>query len=193
VTSTCHNPECRYRFSSWRTAGSAPWTALVADATGDWVNGTAVFTKLIATTEPEASAGHIVPPAVSTAEQVRYFKAHASRKAYELATYLAARVPLTLPVMRLAQSARLSSSRLEVFLSNLLRKAGEETGGYQENPAEIEYEFQPGVRDEPLNNCPPKHYKCWQLCRTSCHNTSGPLWTFERFLRQKTHVSHQVY
>lgn len=139
-----------------------PWAALVSGTTGDWVNGTAVFTGLFTGTDGDAETGHVAPADVAPPEQVRYFKAHATPKAYTLATYFAAGAPLTLAVMRLVQGAMLPSSRpshlAEVFLSNLLRKAdNHDTGGYSSNADEIEYEFQPGVREELLSELPRQH------------------------------------
>lgn len=136
-----------------------PWAALVAGTTGGWVNGTAVFTGLFTDAGRDDEPSHVAPADAEPPEQVRYFKAHATPKAYALATFFAAGAPLTLTVMRLVQGAMLPSSRpshlAEVFLSNLLRKAGNhDTGAYSLNADEIEYEFQPGVRDELLSELP---------------------------------------
>ncbi|MFI5906994.1 FxSxx-COOH system tetratricopeptide repeat protein [Dactylosporangium sp. NPDC051541] len=74
--------------------------------------------------------------------RVKAFRATVSPTAYRLAGLLAA-APLTLPVMRLVQAARLPEARpdhlAEVFLGGLLRHTSAEP------PAD--YDFHPGVRE----------------------------------------------
>jgi tetratricopeptide (TPR) repeat protein len=133
-----------------------PWAALVAGAAGSWVNGTAVFTGSLAAKHVE----QITPPFdLDPEDRVQTFRAHASPTAFQLALFLAAGAPLTLTVMRIVQGAMLPTSRpshlAEVFLLGLLRKAGRErVDEVLQNPDEIEYEFQSGVREILLGELP---------------------------------------
>ncbi|WP_326719983.1 tetratricopeptide repeat protein [Streptomyces sp. NBC_00243] len=84
---------------------------------------------------------------LSPAEQVAAFREGASPSAFRLACRLAA-APLTLPVMRLVQRAVCPGSPAtdlaELFLSGLLfRRVPPQPG---EDPEEVLYDFQPGVR-----------------------------------------------
>jgi AAA ATPase domain/NYN domain len=77
-------------------------------------------------------------------QAVREFRASVSPAAYQLAGYLSAAAPLTLPVMRLVQESMMSGTGpaelAEVYLSGLLRRsAGADL--------QADYVFAPGVRD----------------------------------------------
>lgn len=131
-----------------------PWADLVAGTSGGWVNGCAVFAR-----ELEGAVEHRDDSAANTPlEQVRQFRAQASTAAYQLATFLAAGAPLTLRVMRLVQGAMLPSSKpahlAEVFLSGLLRRAGDGDEARGSDQDDVEYDFQPGVRDRLLGELP---------------------------------------
>ncbi|MFB4318159.1 FxSxx-COOH system tetratricopeptide repeat protein [Actinomadura sp. 21ATH] len=132
-----------------------PWAGMVAGA-GHEIAGAALFTgrpvaEGAASATAADGAGVPVPsPApeedLSSPARVLRFRASASPAAFELAGYLAA-APLRLPVMRLVQRSMLPRSTpahlAEVFLSGLLRVAGEGGG----DPDEVAYDFQDGVRD----------------------------------------------
>ncbi|MEU7865922.1 FxSxx-COOH system tetratricopeptide repeat protein [Dactylosporangium sp. NPDC049140] len=112
-----------------------PWVALVAGTADGPVPGAALFTGRPA----QGAAGDEPAPRVPAGPErrVRAFRASASPAAYRLAGLLAA-APLTMPVMRLVQAARMPGSRpehlAEVFLGGLL---AERDG----------YDFRPGVRE----------------------------------------------
>lgn len=92
-------------------------------------------------------------PAPTGEVALRQFQANASPVAMELACYLSAAAPLSLPVMRLVQSVMLPSSRqvhlAEVFLGGLLQRVGRKRE--TDDPERIQYDFLPGVRDLLLN------------------------------------------
>ncbi|MEW2353173.1 FxSxx-COOH system tetratricopeptide repeat protein [Spirillospora sp. NPDC029432] len=131
-----------------------PWAGMVAGA-GHEIAGAALFTGRPvaegAAAAGAAAAGARVPSLapeedLSSPARVLRFRASASPAAFELAGYLAA-APLRLPVMRLVQRSMLPRSTpahlAEVFLSGLLRVAGDGGG----DPDEVAYDFQDGVRD----------------------------------------------
>ncbi|KAA2261763.1 tetratricopeptide repeat protein [Solihabitans fulvus] len=130
------------------------WASLVAGTSGGWVNGTAVFTnQLAALTVQGDHAAQELASQPTPREQLHRFRARASPEAYRLAICLAG-APLSLPVMRLVQGAMLPSSRpshlAEVFLSDLLHRLDTDGTGYKPRPDDVEYDFQPGIRDELL-------------------------------------------
>src|SRR5207248_11068081 len=88
----------------------------------------------------------------SAVELVAAFGANASQAAYRLATFLAAAAPLSLPVMRLIQRAKLPdsppSALREVFLGQLLQQTSRTGPGI--DPDAVRYDFVPGVRHELL-------------------------------------------
>lgn len=130
----------------------ASWADLVAGS-GGWVNATAVFTGLMRDeVVPDGQAEHHLVERLPPETRLRQFRARASTEAYRLATCLAG-APLSLPVMRLVQSAMLPGSKpshlAEVFLSGLLKvRDGHDGSG------DVEYDFQPGVRDQLLGELP---------------------------------------
>ncbi len=84
--------------------------------------------------------------ALPALQRVLSFRAASSPTAYELAGYLAA-APLSLPVMRLVQTAMLPKSRpahlAEIFLGGLLRRVGPDAVGQQP----YRYDFHADVRE----------------------------------------------
>lgn len=136
-----------------------PWASLVAGTAGSWVNGTVVFTDGFAESDDGGDGLTIPAPSTDPQEQVTTFRANASPTAYRLAIFLAAGAPLTLTVMRLVQGAMLPTSRpshlVEVFLLGLLKKSGDARDERMDHfPEEIEYDFQPGVREVLLGELP---------------------------------------
>jgi hypothetical protein len=99
------------------------------------------------TPEPPDSLADADPIAQARAK-VQQFKQSASAAAYDLACHLSA-VPLSLPIMRLVQRAKVPGSRpahlAEVFLSGLLQR--ETPPGADANPDNIQYDFVPEVRE----------------------------------------------
>lgn len=98
-----------------------PWAALTASE-----GGTATLRVIDAAAPPPAAAQPEVPSAEAAPERrLLAFQETVSPEAYELAGHLAAVDPLTLPVMRVVQSAALPGSSLsclsEVLLSGLMR------------------------------------------------------------------------
>ncbi|MFF2780906.1 SAV_2336 N-terminal domain-related protein [Streptomyces sp. NPDC058052] len=126
---------------SWLT----PWAEQLAGRRPDWV-------PMLATplnnkeSDPEGA-----PAPAEAAEQILRFQSGSTPEAYRLACHLAA-VPLSLPVMRIVQQAVLPRSKqtdlAQLFVSGLISRRNPEHGS--QDPDDIVYDFQPGVRDELL-------------------------------------------
>lgn len=121
--------------------------AQLVSGSGTWINSSVVFTGLLR--DAQVVDDHVEPDPpelIQPGELVRQFHSGASNDAYKLATCLAG-APLSLPVMRLVQSAMLPKSRpahlAEVFLSGLLTLDRENSHAV---PDEVAYDFRPGVR-----------------------------------------------
>jgi hypothetical protein len=129
-----------------------PWALMVSGTAGGWINGTALFTDLLGGSDHEGS-GITTLSGDTSGELLGEFKAHASPETYQLAVYLAG-APLSLSVMRLVQQTMLPNSKpshlAELFLSGLLRVSMPQDASYAQSVDDVEYDFQPGVRDELL-------------------------------------------
>ncbi|MGW2683573.1 SAV_2336 N-terminal domain-related protein [Streptomyces sp. NPDC001414] len=103
-------------------ASLQPWADLIASQGGV---ATLRVTDATAMAEAASPDGTEQPGSDSVADRVRRFRANVSPHAYQLAAHLAAVDPLTLPVMRLVQSAALPETSpvclAEVLLSGLMR------------------------------------------------------------------------
>jgi hypothetical protein len=127
-----------------------PWSELVAGANDTWVPGAvSYFDELDEDDDGDRPVGH----SGSAQHLVERFRATASPTAYRLAGYLAA-VHLTVPVMHLVRRVMLPTTSgldhlAEVFLSGLIvQRPLRQIDG---RPAEVDYDFLPGVRDLLLN------------------------------------------
>ena len=130
----------------------SPWANLVAAAGGRQVSGVVIRAKPSAgepTSAPEATELEPLPISMPAAERVRRFRAVVSPTAFELAGYLAATAPLTLPVMRLIQQAMLPGSAqvhlAEVLLGGLLERCT--PVGSEIHPDEVRYAFIDGAAE----------------------------------------------
>jgi tetratricopeptide (TPR) repeat protein len=128
----------------------ASWAALVTAGPGRRLPGKGLLTGLMTEEVPDTPQPD--GPAATPAELVAAFGASASQVAYRLATYLAAAAPLTLPVMRFIQRAKLPesppSALREVFLGRLLEQAS--AAEPEADPDTVQYDFAPGIRHELL-------------------------------------------
>jgi hypothetical protein len=124
----------------------ASWATLVT-ANGDQVyRGRAVFTGNLEV--PGYAAGVEPPAAEDPRTVVARFTETASIDAARLAPFLAAAAPLTLPVMRLVQRAKVPAAAptalREVFLGGLLEQVTESAT----DPEETVYDFVQGTRKQ---------------------------------------------
>ncbi|MGP3953212.1 FxSxx-COOH system tetratricopeptide repeat protein [Streptomyces sp. 7N604] len=124
------------------------WAAVVSGSGAGWVNGLAHVVDPHAG-RPDSRGGTAAPlddAFTSARDRVRSFLSTASPEAADLAGYLAAAAPLSLPVMRLVQREMaprsLPGHLAEVFLGGLLRRI--ESGAAQRDAT---YDFHPGVRE----------------------------------------------
>ncbi|MHC3467830.1 FxSxx-COOH system tetratricopeptide repeat protein [Streptomyces sp. 7R007] len=116
------------------------WTTILSGTGAGWVNGVA---HLVGRHAQAPEAGPPVPGTIAPADRIRRFLLNASPEAADLAGYLAAVAPLTLPVMGVIQRRMaphtLPAHLAEVFLGGLLRRVdGQGPDGY---------DFHPGVRE----------------------------------------------
>jgi formylglycine-generating enzyme required for sulfatase activity len=135
------------------------WAGMLAGRGNVWSAGVALTRRESAPpAEPERNA--VAPMAApSGLERLEHFTATASPEAQELAAWFAT-VPLTLPIMRLAQQVLLPRSRLvhlaEVFLSGLLGRADRELEekDRETDPLKIPFDFLPDIRELLLDSLP---------------------------------------
>lgn len=135
------------------------WASLLTGRGNVWSAGVALTRRESAPpADPERNA---VAPMVAPSglERLEHFTATASPEAQELAAWFAT-VPLTLPIMRLAQQVLLPRSRLvhlaEVFLSGLLGRADRELEekDRETDPLKIPFDFLPDIRELLLDSLP---------------------------------------
>ncbi len=123
----------------------APWAGLTAGILPS-TDAMALFTRLPLRREAEDPDSATGPPPAAV-QRVAQFRGASSPTAFQLAAYLAA-TPLSLPVIRLVQSAMLPESRTahlaEFFLSGLIYPVGQNVGWSDDS---VSYEFYSGVRD----------------------------------------------
>ncbi len=120
-----------------------PWSRLVAGGP-EPVATMAMFTRGKA--RPPSDLTFPGDRGLSPMQRVYRFRDTASPVAFQLAAFLAA-TPLSLPVIRLVQSAMLPESRpahlAEFFLGDLIHRVS----GEEQDPDDTMYEFHEGVRD----------------------------------------------
>jgi tetratricopeptide (TPR) repeat protein len=123
----------------------ASWATLVTGDSDQAYRGKAIFTGQLDTATRESAEP---PGSVEPDEAVDSFLGTASTDAARLAPFLAAAAPLTLPVMRLVQRAKLPSAAptalREVFLGGLLEQVTDSA----DDPEETVYDFVPGTRKQ---------------------------------------------
>ncbi|BEL06255.1 hypothetical protein Q0Z83_044460 [Actinoplanes sichuanensis] len=126
----------------------ASWARLVTGETDRPYRGRALFTGLMDERVFSGNPEAVLAPRLGPREIVTRFNATASLDAARLAPLLAAAAPLTLPVMRLVQHAKLPSAAptalREVFLGGLLEQVTESAA----DPEETVYDFVRGTRQE---------------------------------------------
>ncbi len=135
------------------------WASLLAGRGNVWSAGVALTRR--ASAQPAGPVRNGVAPmaAPSGLERLERFTATASPEAQRLAAWFAT-VPLTLPIMRLAQQVLLPRSRLvhlaEVFLSGLLGRADRdlEEQDRETDPLKIPFDFLPDIRELLLDSLP---------------------------------------
>lgn len=135
------------------------WASLLAGRGNVWSAGVALTRR--ASVPPDGPARNGVAPmaAPSGLERLERFTAMASPEAQRLAAWFAT-VPLTLPIMRLAQQVLLPQTRLvhlaEVFLSGLLGRADRdlEEQDRENDPLKIPFDFLPDIRELLLDSLP---------------------------------------
>jgi tetratricopeptide (TPR) repeat protein len=128
----------------------ASWATLVTGDTDQAYHGRAIFTGQLET--PGFLAGSASPAPEDPRVAVARFIETASTDAARLAPFLAAAAPLTLPVMRLVQRAKLPAAAptalREVFLGGLLEQVTDTAA----DPEETVYDFVQGTRKELIGN-----------------------------------------
>ena len=136
----------------------AAWAAVVAGGAERSFRGKALFLGLM-DLDTSGRPGTEVPGGAPAGpvQVVERFAATASTDALSLAALLAAAAPLTLPVMRLVQRAKLPESAptalREIFLGKLLEQVAELPGTtVADHPDNVVYDFVAGVRRELISN-----------------------------------------
>jgi hypothetical protein len=128
----------------------ASWATLVTGDTDQAYHGRAIFTGQLEA--PGFLAGSASPAPGDPRVAVARFAETASTDAARLAPFLAAAAPLTLPVMRLVQRAKLPAAAptalREVFLGGLLEQVTDTAA----DPEETVYDFVQGTRKELIGN-----------------------------------------
>ncbi|MQA18470.1 metallophosphoesterase [Rugamonas rivuli] len=99
------------------------------------------------TTAAAASAAE-APAAVDPARHIASFQHMVSAQAYDLAVFLSAIDPLTVPVMRLVQRAMLPSTGTDVLAEFFVGGLLEHSGPADVPRDERQYRFRPGLRQE---------------------------------------------
>jgi tetratricopeptide (TPR) repeat protein len=123
------------------------WARLVTGETEQEYHGRAIFTGLM-----DVPASPPAEPGADPHAAVLRFAETASIDAARLAPLLAAAAPLTLPVMRLVQRAKLPSAAptalRELFLGGLLEQVSDSS----RDPEDTVYDFVQGTRRELIGN-----------------------------------------
>ncbi|BBH68347.1 hypothetical protein ACTI_50320 [Actinoplanes sp. OR16] len=126
------------------------WATLISGGGDEWSKGVAFDPAVSGAYEPDEEDS----PLDATVDEdvarwrVKRFRAVASPDSFRLATSLSA-VPLLLPVVRLVQRSLLTSAQptywAEILLSGLVVRRPK-----RDHSDELEFDFQPGIRDELL-------------------------------------------
>lgn len=160
-TCTCPIPVFTLQPSS-----SGTWAKMITGVVETWTTG--VIFDLDYFQNPRPPVAQKQEGTMTGEERVRRFQRVASPMAMRLAEMLAA-VPISLPVMRLVQSALLPGSSqvdlAEVFLSGLLKKVSPAEA--LTGPDYVAYDFVDNVRDVLLNRVPlPRAFEVFEKVST---------------------------
>ena len=149
-------------------AALAEWAAVTAGRPRVSTLGVALDALWTAPAAPAPS-----PRPEEARARLSAFQGEASPQAQQLAAVFCT-IPLTLPIMRLAQQTLASATRLthlaEVLLSGLIGRADRdlEAGRRASDPLQVPFDFLPGVREALLRDLPEPQVEAWarQMART---------------------------
>ncbi|WP_020507876.1 pilus assembly protein PilP [Lamprocystis purpurea] len=149
-------------------AALADWAAVTAGRPRVSTLGVALDALWTAPAAPAPS-----PRPEEARARLSAFQGEASPQAQQLAAVFCT-IPLTLPIMRLAQQTLASATRLthlaEVLLSGLIGRADRdlEAGRRASDPLQVPFDFLPGVREALLRDLPEPQVEAWarQMAQT---------------------------